>query len=279
MYGNKFKKLRTEQNISLEQAAKDVISISTLSRWENDKLDINFSQLNKLLANIHLTLREFTNYCDINSSNTFSIIVSKAYTSDNIDQLYQLTQFQLRKYYSSRDAYDLFLAAMANNCFYDLTQNNVFTENDINRLNFIFSHIKYWSEFYIKVFSNSVFLIKPKIQYQAAIKILEQLHIRDFSSWDNYISVICSILNSITSLIIFDTDLAKKLLDKLEEFTFPSLSSYFQIKRKFLKELLIYRINKTNEEKINSIIFSLKTLDLPLIAQDFSKLFHRIKKL
>lgn len=279
MYGNKFRKLRVEQNISLEQAAKNVISISTLSRWENDKLDINFSQLAQLLGNIHLTLREFANYCNINSSHIFSVMVSKAYVSEDINQLNELTQQQLQRYYNSRDTYELFLAAMANNCLYDLTQTNLFTENDINRLNFIFSHVKYWSEYYIKVFSNSVFLIKPQVQYQASSKILEQLHLKDFSSWDNYINVICAILNSITSLIFLDVDLAQKLLKKLDAFNFPSLNSYFQIKRKFLKELIIFKINKNNEEKINNIISSLKMLDLPNIAHDFSELFNRIKKL
>lgn len=134
-------------------------------------------------------------------------MVSKVYVSEDINQLNELTQQQLQRYYNSRDTYELFLAAMANNCLYDLTQTNLFTENDINRLNFIFSHVKYWSEYYIKVFSNSVFLIKPQVQYQASSKILEQLHLKDFSSWDNYINVIFAILNSITSLIFLDVDL------------------------------------------------------------------------
>lgn len=100
MYGKKFKEIRIKQNISLEQAAKDVVSISTLSRWENDKLDINFSQLNHLLANIHLTLREFARYCEINPSDTFSIKAAKAYNSDDINQLHALAQQQLDKYYT-----------------------------------------------------------------------------------------------------------------------------------------------------------------------------------
>ena len=37
MYGQKFKALRLQQHISLEQAANRVISPSTLSRWENNK--------------------------------------------------------------------------------------------------------------------------------------------------------------------------------------------------------------------------------------------------
>lgn len=125
MYGKKFKEIRIKQNISLEQAAKDVVSISTLSRWENDKLDINFSQLNHLLANIHLTLREFARYCEINPSDTFSIKAAKAYNSDDINQLHALAQ-QLDKYYSSRDRYDLFLTAIANNYYFDLTQKKYF---------------------------------------------------------------------------------------------------------------------------------------------------------
>ncbi len=43
MYGQKFKALRLQQHISLEQAANRVISPSTLSRWENNKIDIRFN--------------------------------------------------------------------------------------------------------------------------------------------------------------------------------------------------------------------------------------------
>ena len=35
MFGAKFKELRTAQNISLKEAAKDVVNPSSLSRWEN----------------------------------------------------------------------------------------------------------------------------------------------------------------------------------------------------------------------------------------------------
>lgn len=208
MYGKKFKEIRIKQNISLEQAAKDVVSISTLSRWENDKLDINFSQLNHLLANIHLTLREFARYCEINPSDTFSIKAAKAYNSDDINQLHALAQQQLDKYYSSRDRYDLFLTAIANNYYFDLTQKNIFSQEDINRLNYLFSHVEYWSEFYITVFANTVFLIKPEVQYQICNKILSQLYLQDFSSWDIFIDSIGSILNSLTSLIISNPSLA-----------------------------------------------------------------------
>ncbi|MES5128580.1 helix-turn-helix domain-containing protein [Lactobacillus crispatus] len=61
MYGQKFKALRLQQHISLEQAANRVISPSTLSRWENNKIDIRFNLVIKLLDNIHINLKEFTN--------------------------------------------------------------------------------------------------------------------------------------------------------------------------------------------------------------------------
>lgn len=48
MYGQKFKALRLQQHISLEQAANRVISPSTLSRWENNKIDIRFNLVPEL---------------------------------------------------------------------------------------------------------------------------------------------------------------------------------------------------------------------------------------
>ncbi|MCT7694854.1 MAG: helix-turn-helix domain-containing protein [Lactobacillus crispatus] len=92
MYGQKFKALRLQQHISLEQAANRVISPSTLSRWENNKIDIRFNLVIKLLDNIHINLKEFTNYCKINHSNPFVAKVAMYYEANDDRHILQLIQ-------------------------------------------------------------------------------------------------------------------------------------------------------------------------------------------
>ena len=151
MYGQKFKALRLQQHISLEQAANRVISPSTLSRWENNKIDIRFNLVIKLLDNIHINLKEFTNYCKINHSNPFVAKVAMYYEANDDRHILQLIQSKKKEYQNSHNQFDLLLLAIACNCYYDLTDNNVFPVSYQKKLFYILSNIEYWTEMYINV--------------------------------------------------------------------------------------------------------------------------------
>lgn len=43
--GEKFRKLRKEQNITLVQASKGICDPSNLSRWENGKITLEFNKV------------------------------------------------------------------------------------------------------------------------------------------------------------------------------------------------------------------------------------------
>lgn len=176
MYGQKFKALRLQQHISLEQAANRVISPSTLSRWENNKIDIRFNLVIKLLDNIHINLKEFTNYCKINHSNPFVAKVAMYYEANDDRHILQLIQSKKKEYQNSHNQFDLLLLTIACNCYYDLTDNNVFPVSYQKKLFYILSNIEYWTEMYINVFGNTVFLYDSKELYSISIRILKNLN-------------------------------------------------------------------------------------------------------
>ena len=61
-YGSVYKQLRKDQEITQAEACKGICSISKLSRWENNQVEVEFSTAIALLRRINITLDEFTHY-------------------------------------------------------------------------------------------------------------------------------------------------------------------------------------------------------------------------
>lgn len=56
-YGSVYKQLRKEQEITQIEACKGICSISKLSRWENNQVEVEFSTAIALLRRINITLQ------------------------------------------------------------------------------------------------------------------------------------------------------------------------------------------------------------------------------
>ena len=61
-YGSVYKQLRKDQEITQIEACKGICSISKLSRWENNQVEVEFSTAIALLRRINIALDEFTHY-------------------------------------------------------------------------------------------------------------------------------------------------------------------------------------------------------------------------
>ena len=96
---------------------QNYIHWSALSRWENNKIDIRFNLVIKLLDNIHINLKEFTNYCKINHSNPFVAKVAMYYEANDDRHILQLIQSKKKEYQNSHNQFDLLLLAIACNCY------------------------------------------------------------------------------------------------------------------------------------------------------------------
>lgn len=279
MYGQEFRELRLQQNISLEQASKDIVSPSTLSRWENNKIDIRFELVVKLLKNIHINLKEFTNFCKIDYSNAFVTKVAKYYENSNDKVLFNLAKKQNEKYAHSHSQYDLLLFAIACNCYYDLTQKNIFPSNYHKKLFYILSNTEYWTEIYINIFGNTVFLYDSQELYSISSRIINNLSSETFNDFQEYYYALSATTNSLVALILKNPKLAVKLLKKLKNIKIPRPISYLKIRINILSDFLNYRLNKENEELIFIKLMNLKQLGLNDISEDLLFLFNRIRNL
>ena len=131
MYGKYFKQLRKKQDISLKDAAANVISTSQLSRWENGRSNISFETVINLLDNIHIRANEFIMYCKLNPTNSLTHKIFNAYQRKDITELKRLTLRQIKQSKISKNRFDLFLAVAAANFYFDLTNIRLISKFDI----------------------------------------------------------------------------------------------------------------------------------------------------
>lgn len=225
MFGKQFKVLRIQQGISLQQAAQNAMSYSSLSRWENDKSDIHLSQLIKILANIHISLKEFYNICNINLSQPIYFDIVNAYINKDLQSLKKLADLQIQKFYKNKKQYDLFLASTACSCYMDLTHINILPLYCQNRLFYIFSNVEYWTITFINTFGNSVFLLEDKKLYNIASRILLNISKYRKDEFEEFYYAMSSIINAFTQLIFINPNLALKLEKRLIKLIFLDLSN------------------------------------------------------
>jgi len=100
--GEKFRKLRKEQNITLVQASKGICDPSNLSRWENGKITLEFNKVLALLNHIHVTPTEFINYAKLKQENEIPQEYIEAIDKEDNAQIKTLALKQLKIYHTKR---------------------------------------------------------------------------------------------------------------------------------------------------------------------------------
>ena len=277
MFGAKFKELRTAQNISLKEAAKDVVNPSSLSRWENGQTELKFDTVIELLENIHISPLEFLSITFLELRIPLIDEIDKAI--NNPLELKRIAIKYLTIYKHNPTTNNLLDAATACNFYLDISNKNLFPLEYKKILEDTFSNTLYWSQYYILAFGNTVSLLNSKTIYGFANFILNNLEEYKKSGFENFLDTFRAVLNAYQILIERgDIEKAQKLQSKLDSVHLSAFSIYISIQRDFLDALLYYKITH-NSSSITSIINSLKNLKQNELAQEFITEFYKIKSL
>lgn len=262
MYGKYFKQLRINQDISLREAAKKVISISQLSRWENDKSSISFETVIKLLNNIHIQANEFVSYCQFNPVNPLINEITKAYQNKDVTKLKELTLQQIQLTRTSKNRFDLFLEVTAANFYFNLTNILLISENDILKVKSTLSSTSFWNYYYTSVWGNTLALYDSQFNFKIASRILIVLKTKRHPGYDIKFYTWCTVINALICMIPDDIQLAEKLSDKIEQIGIPEMYSSIKLKKKFMDIYIKYQLHKSTKEELNNFLYSLENLGL-----------------
>lgn len=268
MFGEQFKKLRNEQHISLSQAAENVTTVSTLSRWENGQIEMRFDQVLELLNNIHISPLEFISITSISAHTPFIEEVSKAYNLNNTHELKHLYTTWIKIYEKTLNIGDLFKAAIAANFYILLTDNLIMNKKYVKKIENIFSDVTYWDHYYISCFGNCLALLSSRNIYGLSLLIIHNLKNIQRSGYEYYIDTISALLNALDSLIVNDMDKAVKLSKKIDNIHLSKYSLYLDLRRKFLDSIILYKTSG-NKQQLIKVLNCVKVLERDDIYDEF----------
>lgn len=262
MYGKYFKQLRKKQDISLKDAAANVISASQLSRWENGRSNISFETVINLLDNIHIRANEFIMYCNLNPTNSLTHKIFNAYQRKDIIELKHLTLKQIKQSKTSKNRFDLFLAVAAANFYFDLTNIRLISKFDILKVKSILSSTSYWDYYYISAWGNTLAFYDPTFNFKIASRILTILKNQTTLEFGTEYYTWCTILNALIRIIPENIELAKKLSLKINKVSIPNSFLSIQLKKRFMDIYIKYQLHESDKEELNKFLYSLENLQL-----------------
>lgn len=202
IYGPKFRQLRKEQNITLEQAAKGITSRSTLSLWENGNDNLSFLQVLTLLQKIHEQPIEFITHSISPELRDLAVELGKLYIQSDTHSLKKYALTKLKSSNAQPQNKIVFLeACIACNFYTDLTNDNLLTDRGCQRLTNILANISEWNYENIYYFGNTSGLIPAQNIYRLTISLINYSINKKLNTKRWYDDVIVGVSNSIAILL------------------------------------------------------------------------------
>lgn len=285
MYGKIFKKLRLEQNIKQKDVAKQVISVASLSLWENGNGDIPFSKFIKLINRINLTPEEFIKITKITRPTPVVKKIEESYLNKDKTRLKKICQNRLELYKKRRLLNDLYVAVIACNYYYDLTNKNLLTTSYQQKIVDYLTDIPFLSQKYLSIYGNCSFLLSSRNLFGLSLSILHRW--KEIEEWDNLNTNVAAIyniawqavLNSLEVLIYRkDYILAKQLAIKVKAIKIKRDFLFVELRRKFLLNLLDYKTDNSKDlSQLQKVIEIAKYLNQKEVCFDFIETIKRLE--
>lgn len=275
-YGQKFALLRVKQNISLDKASHNITSKSSLSRWENGEGPMDIDKVVQLLNRIGLNTIEFFAF----QYNELTQKASEAYDSNDIKKLKNLAILALNNFHNKNHTFnDLFNAAIACSDYFDLSNKNLFSNADTNKLISSLSNTKHWSQEKIELFGGSILLLPTRKIFSIGGLIIADIEriilISDFQFSNTYEML----LNAILALIEKnELMLSSKLFDKLDSVPIKEHYMITRLRKKFIHGLILYcQTRQLNE--IEDVFKVLSIMNMELNLTDYRFALNKIRKI
>ncbi|MCI1892993.1 MAG: helix-turn-helix domain-containing protein [Schleiferilactobacillus harbinensis] len=279
MYGNQFKKMRKERKMSLEYVADQIVSVSTLSRFESGKADISFAKLIQLLKRINVSLTQFSKEVETSEGvDRFGFKVTAAYQQNDTIQLSKYCLDKLKLYHDSGVPQYLYQAAEANTFLWDLNGKILIRSQDLQRLIDDISDTTFWGARELHRFGNSIPLLPDDRILRISLMLesnLSEISLRSLALLDISYT---ALLNALNVLCIRDPEAALTLWNNLHALSvLPSLTS-IRIRRYFFSLMIDHLQGIVIDDRLNRLLGLLRETDNNELADDFTDAFQRIDK-
>ncbi|WP_270770059.1 helix-turn-helix domain-containing protein [Lactobacillus crispatus] len=277
-YGSIYKQLRKDQEITQTEACKGICSISKLSRWENNQVEVEFSTAIALLRRINITLDEFTHYAAMKTEFTLPDDIITAIKGNDTKVLDKFVQEQLNHYHANKNILELKNIILVCNQLFLMTGKNYLTPADINRIGSYLLHNTVWSKYNILLFANSPFLLNSKIGYQIALRIIHNFHPTESLNENTTIFMGGLSDTVIASVFKKKLDYAQKILNELKKIELPFYLMFFSSTLTLLQKIIDY-CHTLNAQPVLAMIDAIVKLNCMEVAQKWLEIFKDVQQI
>ncbi|MFJ6922187.1 MAG: helix-turn-helix domain-containing protein [Lactobacillus gallinarum] len=277
-YGSVYKDLRKEQEITQTEACHGICSISKLSRWENNQVEVEFSTAIALLKCINITLDEFTERANIETEFELPDEIIAAIKDEDVPVLRKYVQAHLAKYHASKNILELKNIMLVCNQLLLIEGKNYLTTADIQRIGSYLLHTTVWSKYNIILFANSPFLLNSEIGFKIAMRIVHNFdQVNDLR--DNLTIFMGGLSDTVIAFIFKKKlDYAQQLLDELRKVELPPHFMFFDLSLTFLQRVIDY-CHTGDEQPVLAIFNNLIQLNCSQHAQQLLEVFKDVKQI
>lgn len=277
-YGSVYKQLRKDQEITQTEACKGICSISKLSRWENNQVEVEFSTAIALLRRSNITLDEFTHYAAMKTEFTLPDDIITAIKDNDTEVLEKFVHEQLNHYHATKNILELKNIILVCNQLFLMTGKNYLTPADINRIGSYLLHNTVWSKYNILLFANSPFLLNSKIGYQIALRIIHNFHPTE-SLNENTTIFIGGLSDTVIALVFKKKlDYAQKILNELKKIELPFYLMFFSLTLTLLQKIIDY-CHTLDAQPVLAMIDTIVQLNCMEVAQKWLEIFKDVQQI
>lgn len=158
--GELYRELRIARGLKLKDVARENLSVSQLSRFENGQSMLAADKLLIAISGIHMTFSEFGHAINNYQEPKLYHLVNKAtelYNKQDIDGLRNL--LELDKNSEVFDVYNRLTALIIKTYIYTLDQSYVITDEEKAFLTSYLYEIEEWTEYELFVFGNTMSIL------------------------------------------------------------------------------------------------------------------------
>lgn len=178
--GKYFKKFRESRHLTLKNIANESLSMAQLSRFENGTSDLTISKFLYSLNELNISLEEFmyaVNNYKMSPLNELLLKINEYSTTRNDKALKKLLNTQQNITDKNKKLSNILIQI----CLYDLSGENLYTEEDIRYLSDYLLSIDDWGMYELLLFSNSM----KAMNHQTRMILLKEMNRRT----DLYINI------------------------------------------------------------------------------------------
>lgn len=282
IYGPKFRKIRKQNHISLVEACGNITSKSSLARWETGADNLSWKQVIDLLSYNHIQFAEFIRKSVSPYLDELINQVAVAYNANQTTILKDYATNFLAEYKHKKSKKLLFKTAIACNYYQDLSMIKIYPNNIQIVLQSYFQKIidknNIWTYEDIFYFGNTVLLYDPKSLYNFAFNLIDYIQEHSINVTEWYEFALTMLLNAEFALIKKKSLYARQLLNDINSLHIKDLYSLTNIRRKFMKSLLLYT-STHDDTAIYKILSYLDFLEMYNLKADFNFAFNQIKQI